>query len=61
MNRLFTSRFVIVILVFGLGGLALGFDIAASKPLNPFTAPPLLALGSGQAAGGAHCAAVPGS
>lgn len=55
------NRFFVIILVFALGGLALGFDIAASKPLNPFTAPPLLALGSGQTAGGAHCAAVPGS
>jgi hypothetical protein len=55
------NRLTIVILVFALGGLALSFDIAASKPLNPFAAPPLLALGSGQAAGGAHCAAVPGS
>ncbi len=32
-------------------------DLAASEPLNPFRAPPLLALGSGQAASGAHCAA----
>ncbi len=56
MNRLF-----VILVVFALGGLALGFDIAASRPLNPFAAPPLLALGSGEAAGGAHCAAVPGS
>ena len=55
------NRFIVVLLVFLLGGLALSLDIAASKPLNPFKAPPLLALGSGQAAGGAHCAAVPGS
>jgi hypothetical protein len=55
------NRLAIVILVFALGGIALGFDIAASTPLNPFVAPPLLALGSGEAAGGAHCAAVPGS
>ena len=55
------NRLVIVLVVFALGGLALGLDIAASKPLNPFAAPPLLARGSGEAAGGAHCAAVPGS
>ncbi len=34
-------------------------DLAVSAPLNPFKAPPLFALGSGQAATGAHCAAPP--
>ncbi|MBM9594060.1 hypothetical protein [Roseitranquillus sediminis] len=34
-------------------------DVAGSAPMNPFQAPPLLALGSGEAAGGAHCAALP--
>lgn len=37
------------------------FDGADSTPLNPFQAPPAFALGSGQAASGAHCAAVPGT
>ncbi|MEF2552288.1 hypothetical protein VQ042_13075 [Aurantimonas sp. A2-1-M11] len=37
----------------------LAFDLTASAPINPFQAPPILALGSGQAAGGAHCAALP--
>jgi hypothetical protein len=37
----------------------IAFDLAASDRPNPFKAPPLLALGSGQAAGGAHCAAPP--
>lgn len=46
---------VTAVLVTGL----LALDLAASAPLNPFQAPPLLALGSGQAAGGAHCAALP--
>jgi hypothetical protein len=42
------------VLVAGL----LAFEFAVSEPLNPFKAPSLLALGSGQAAGGAHCAAL---
>ncbi len=37
------------------------FDLSHSAPLDPFRAPALLALGSGQAASGAHCAAAPGS
>ncbi len=37
----------------------IAFDFAVSEPINPFKAPPLFALGSGQAAGGAHCAALP--
>ncbi|KPQ12444.1 MAG: hypothetical protein HLUCCO17_02430 [Saliniramus fredricksonii] len=32
-------------------------DQGVSAPPNPFTAPPILALGSGETAGGAHCAA----
>ncbi|MFN3822748.1 MAG: hypothetical protein ACK4GW_15210 [Pseudorhodobacter sp.] len=41
-----------------LGAVAIvAADLGASEPLNPFRAPPLLALGSGQAASGAHCAA----
>lgn len=46
-----------VVLSLLVGGV--GLDLAASEPLNPFRTPPLLALGSGQVAGGAHCAAVP--
>jgi len=38
----------------------LALDVSVSAAPNPFRAPPLLALGSGQAAGGAHCAALPG-
>lgn len=44
--------------VLGLILAVLGLDLATSAPLNPYRAPPLLALGSGLAAGGAHCAAV---
>ncbi len=39
-----------------IGGLIV-FDLSVSAEPNPFRAPPLLALGSGQAAGVAHCAA----
>ncbi|MCP1336374.1 hypothetical protein [Futiania mangrovi] len=54
-----TRRLVVLLLAAaGIGLLAL--DLAGSRPLNPFTAPPALALGSGQAAGGAHCSAAPG-
>jgi hypothetical protein len=37
----------------------IAFDLAASVPPNPFKAPPVFALGSGQASAGAHCAALP--
>ena len=49
-----------VVMLLGLGVLGLlALDHAQSAPLNPYTAPPMLALGSGLAAGGAHCAAPP--
>ena len=34
-------------------------DAAVSEPPNPYTQPPAVAFGSGQAASGAMCAAVP--
>jgi hypothetical protein len=37
----------------------LWLDLINSKPLDPFRAPAVLALGSGQAGAGAHCAALP--
>lgn len=49
------TALLVVLLMIGL----ITLDQAQSRPLNPFAAPPLLALGSGQAAGGAHCAALP--
>ncbi|MGX0878927.1 hypothetical protein ACSSV4_003631 [Roseovarius sp. MBR-154] len=51
-------RHVTLLVALGLVGL-LGLDHAQSQPLNPYTAPPLLALGSGLAATGGHCAAPP--
>lgn len=54
------TRRVFAVLVLALMGGLLALDAAVSDPLNPYRAPPLLALGSGEAAGGAHCAARPG-
>ena len=53
-----TRRVTMLAVVLLIGGLIL-FDLRVSADPNPFHAPPLLALGSGQAAGGAHCAALP--
>ncbi|MBC7139868.1 MAG: hypothetical protein H5U17_14315 [Defluviimonas sp.] len=39
-------------------GLLIAFD-RASADLNPYKAPPLLALGSGTAASGGFCGALP--
>ncbi len=37
----------------------LALDRVQGAPPDPFAAPPPFALGSGLAAGGAHCAALP--
>jgi hypothetical protein len=50
-----------VIALFVMIGALLAFDLSHSAPFDPFRAPAILALGSGQAASGAHCAAAPGS
>ncbi len=42
----------------GMVGL-IALDRVQSAPLNPYTAPPMIALGSGLAATGGHCAAPP--
>ncbi|MCU0900378.1 MAG: hypothetical protein MUC82_07780 [Cypionkella sp.] len=44
----------------GLTAVVVLTDLATSAPLDPFRAPPAIALGSGQATSGAHCAALPG-
>lgn len=49
---------VTLLLVLGMAGLMV-LDQVQSQPLNPYEAPPMLALGSGLAATGAHCAAPP--
>lgn len=53
------TRRVTMLAVAVMVGALIAIDLAASAPPNPFKAPPLLALGSGQASGGAHCAALP--
>jgi len=53
-----TRRPIAIALLLLLGGL-LVLDLRGSDPLNPFTAPPLLAYGSGAPATGAHCASLP--
>jgi hypothetical protein len=55
-----SARATIAAVVLAALTAGIGLDLAASEPLNPYRAPPLIALGSGQAAGGAHCTAVPG-
>lgn len=54
------TRRPIAAAVFAAIVLTVALDIAGSAPLNPFAAPPAIALGSGQAASGAHCAAPAG-
>ena len=54
LTRKFTAVLTLVILT-----ALLWLDLVNSKPLDPFRAPAVLALGSGQAGAGAHCAALP--
>ncbi|MCP1167940.1 MULTISPECIES: hypothetical protein [Limimaricola] len=51
------TRTPIALSVIGLVVALIAADLAGSAPLNPYQAPPMLALGSGLAATGAHCAA----
>ncbi|TCP61655.1 hypothetical protein EV663_104107 [Rhodovulum bhavnagarense] len=51
---------VVIVLLLAVAGLV-ALDVVISVPLDPYGAPPLLALGSGEAASGAHCAALPGN
>jgi len=53
-----TRRWTMLAVVLLVAGL-LAFDLSTSAAPDPFAAPPLLALGSGLASGGAHCAAPP--
>lgn len=52
------TRRVVVLALFLVAAAGLALDLAASAPPNPYTAPPLLAWGSGEPAGGAHCSAL---
>lgn len=53
-----TRAHVMVVVAFVLVGF-LALDMVVSDAPNPYTAPPMIALGSGLAATGAHCAAPP--
>jgi hypothetical protein len=53
------TRRVTMLAVAVMVAALIAFDLAASASPNPFKAPPMFALGSGQASGGAHCAALP--
>jgi hypothetical protein len=53
------TRRVTMVAVAAMVTALIALDLAASAPPNPFKAPPVFALGSGQASGGAHCAALP--
>lgn len=53
------TRRVTMLAVAAMIGALIALDLAASAPPNPFRAPPLLALGSGLAADGALCSALP--
>lgn len=55
------TRLPVVLVLLGAVSALVILDLVMSAPLDPFSAPPLLALGSGQAASGAHCAALPGN
>jgi hypothetical protein len=55
-----TRRLTAITALALIAGVVLA-DLATSAPLDPFRAPPAIALGSGQAAAGAHCAALPSS
>lgn len=57
MSRLSRPRAMAVLAV-ALAAL-LAFDMATSAMPDAFRAPPPLALGSGQASGGAHCSMLP--
>ena len=52
-----TRRVTALTAVLGVAVL-LGFDLVAAPP-NPYQAPPVIALGSGVAAAGGFCGALP--
>ncbi|MFD0857812.1 hypothetical protein [Roseovarius aquimarinus] len=52
------SRRIVALAALGLAFGVVALDLAASPP-NPYAAPPLLALGSGQAPSGGFCGDLP--
>lgn len=53
-----TRKPIALLIVLALAAVVFA-DLGASEPLNPYRAPPAIALGSGQAVSGAHCSALP--
>lgn len=53
------TRRLIALLALLLVAGVIALDQMQSQGLNPFTAPPAIAFGSGQASSGAHCTALP--
>lgn len=51
------ARPVVGLLALALIGAIVGWDLAQAGLPDPFSAPPPIALGSGAAPAGAHCAA----
>lgn len=51
----FPSRSVVALAAIAIILLLAGLDLKATGGIDPFDAPPPVALGSGQAPGGAHC------
>ncbi|MFX0541111.1 hypothetical protein ACEWPM_005190 [Roseovarius sp. S4756] len=52
------SRRIIALAALVLVGGVIALDLGASPP-NPYSAPPLIAFGSGQASSGGFCGALP--
>ncbi|WP_321448780.1 hypothetical protein [uncultured Cohaesibacter sp.] len=59
MTGFFTSRALPASATLLALGALLVFDLKTSQPLNPYTAPAAIMLGSDEAASGAFCALVP--
>lgn len=55
------TRHLTAALALGFVGLVVIADLAGGADLNPYRAPAAIALGSGLASSGGHCAALPGN
>jgi hypothetical protein len=54
-NYGFPSRSLVAVATIGLILFLVGADLNTAARIDPFAAPPPVALGSGQAPAGAHC------
>lgn len=57
-NYAFPGRTFVALATMAIIGVVIAVDFAATDGIDPFSAPPPIALGSGQAPGGAHCTGV---